>query len=81
MQGFVLVDLYTDGTDDASRVNQEFEEKTFGTIAIPYYAIFDADRKVLATFPGLTRKPQEFLAFLNVSPAVKAALASLCAAG
>src|SRR5256712_13937926 len=50
MQGFVLVDLYTDGTDDASRVNGEFEEKTFGTVAIPYYAIFDADGNVLATF-------------------------------
>src|SRR5712691_12908163 len=81
MQGFVLVDLYTDGTDDASRVNQEFEEKTFGTIAIPYYAIFDGDGKVLATFPSLTRKPQEFLAFLNVSSPVYAALAALCGAG
>src|SRR5258708_280079 len=72
MQGFVLVDLYTDGTDDASRVNQEFEEKTFGTIAIPYYAIFDGDGKVLATFPSLTRNPQEFLAFLH-TPAAKPA--------
>jgi thiol:disulfide interchange protein len=68
MQGFVLVDLYTDGTDDASRLNQEFEEKTFGTIAIPFYAIFDPDGKVLASFPGLTRNPQEFLSFLKVSP-------------
>jgi len=73
MQGFVLVDLYTDGTDEASRLNQEFEEKTFGTIAIPYYAIFDPDGKVLASFPGLTRNPQEFLAFLNTSQGAKTA--------
>ncbi len=72
MQGFVLVDLYTDGTDDPSRLNQEFEEKTFGTIAIPFYAIFDPDGKVLASFPGLTRNPQEFLSFLRVSPATPA---------
>jgi thiol:disulfide interchange protein len=72
MQGFVLVDLYTDGTDDPSRLNQEFEEKTFGTIAIPFYAIFDPDGKVLASFPGLTRNPQEFLSFLHVSPATPA---------
>jgi thiol:disulfide interchange protein len=65
LQGFVLLDLYTDGTDEASRQNQEFEEKTFGTIAIPYYAICDSGGKVLASFPGLTRNPQEFLAFLN----------------
>jgi thiol:disulfide interchange protein len=71
MQGFVLVDLYTDGTDDASRLNQEFEEKTFGSIAIPFYAIFDPDGKVLASFPGLTRNPQEFLSFLNVSPGTR----------
>lgn len=73
IQGFVLVDLYTDGADEASRVNQEFEEKTFGTIAIPYYAIFDADGKVLASFPGLTRNPQEFLAFLNTPQGAKTA--------
>ena len=73
MQGFVLVDLYTDGTDEASRQNQEFEEKTFGTIAIPYYVIFDPDGKALASFPGLTRSPQEFLTFLNTSQAAKRA--------
>jgi hypothetical protein len=50
-------------------------------VAIPYYAIFDADSKVLATFPGLTRKPQEFLAFLNVPAAVKTARASVRATG
>jgi thiol:disulfide interchange protein DsbD len=81
MQGFVLVDLYTDGTDDASRVNQEFEEKTFGTVAIPYYAIFDVDGKVLATFPSLTRDPHEFLAFLNTPSGVKSARTSIRATG
>ena len=75
MQGFVLVDLFTDGTDNASRLNQEFEEKTFGTIAIPYYVIFDPDGKVLASFPGLTRNPQEFLAFLNTPQGAKTAQA------
>jgi thiol:disulfide interchange protein len=73
MQSFVLVELYTDGTDEASRLNQQFEEKSFGTIAIPYYAIFDADAKVLASFPGLTRNPREFLAFLNSAGGAKAA--------
>ena len=75
MQGFVLVDLYTDGNDEASRENQTFEEKTFDTVAIPFYAIFDADGKVRATFPGLTRNPKEWLAFLNVPQASKTAAA------
>jgi thiol:disulfide interchange protein DsbD len=40
------------------------QETRFSTIAIPYYAVLDADEKVLGTFPGLTRNPAEFLAFL-----------------
>ena len=73
MQGFVLVELYTDGSDDISRRNQELEDKTFGTITIPYYAIFDADGKVVASFPGLTRDPREFLGFLTTPAGIKAA--------
>ena len=76
MENFALVDLYTDGTDEASRQNQEFEDKTFGTIAIPFYAIFDNQGKVLASFPSLTRNPKEFLAFLNSPNGAKAAPAA-----
>jgi thiol:disulfide interchange protein DsbD len=65
MDNFLLVDVYTDGTDEDSRRNQELEDKTFGTIAIPFYAIFNNQGKVLASFPGATRNPKEFLAFLN----------------
>jgi thiol:disulfide interchange protein len=61
----ILVELYTDGTDEASRQNQELQEKTFNTVAIPYYALMDGDGRVVASFPGLTRNAQEFLAFLN----------------
>jgi thiol:disulfide interchange protein len=73
MQNFVLVDLYTDGTDEASRHNQELEEKTFGTVAIPYYAIMDPQAKVLASFPGATRNSKEFLAFLTAPVGTKPA--------
>lgn len=62
---FVLVELYTDGTDAASEANQRRQEQLFQTVAIPYYAVFDADEKVIATFPGLTRNAAEFLAFLR----------------
>ncbi len=65
MKQFVLVELYTDGSDPASEQNQELEQKLFHTIAIPFYGIFDGDGKVLASFPGQTRNAQEFLAFLN----------------
>lgn len=72
LQSFILVELYTDGTDEASRENQKLQEAKFSTIAIPFYAIFDADEKALASFAGLTRDPAEFLAFLG-SEAVRRA--------
>jgi thiol:disulfide interchange protein len=77
LRNFVLVELYTDGTDDASRVNQELQQTKFATIAIPYYAILDPDENVVASFPGLTRDPAEYLAFLGKSGAGKAAQSDL----
>lgn len=62
---FVLLDLYTDGSDADSEKNQKRQESQFQTVAIPYYAIFDADEKAAATFPGLTKDPNEFAAFLK----------------
>jgi len=65
MKDFVLLELYTDGTDDASEANQKLEESNFSTVAIPYYAIVNPDEKAVATFPGLTRDAGEFLRFLR----------------
>ncbi|MBI1896565.1 MAG: thioredoxin family protein [Acidobacteria bacterium] len=65
LKEIVLVELYTDGTDATSEENQKLQESQFGTVAIPYYAILDANQKVLATFPGLTRETSEFLKFLK----------------
>jgi thiol:disulfide interchange protein DsbD len=68
VKDLILVELYTDGTDDTSRQNEELQEKTFSTVAIPYYALMDGDGKVIASFPGLTHNAQEFLAFLTTRP-------------
>jgi thiol:disulfide interchange protein DsbD len=65
VKDMVLVELFTDGTDAASQQNQELQEKTFKTVAIPYYALMDGDGRVIASFPGLTHDPKEFLAFLS----------------
>jgi thiol:disulfide interchange protein len=65
LKDFVLVDLYTDGTDALSEQNQQLEEKRFGTVAIPFYAIVDPDERTIATFPGLTRNAAEFIGFLK----------------
>src|SRR5205085_11403138 len=65
LQGFILVELYGDGRDAASEGNQKLELAKFNTVAEPFYAILDPDEKVIATFPGLTKHPAEFLAFVQ----------------
>jgi thiol:disulfide interchange protein DsbD len=65
LQDFVLVELYTDGTDAASEANQKLELSKFHTVAIPFYAILDADEKTVATFAGSTSDAKEYLAFLQ----------------
>jgi thiol:disulfide interchange protein len=65
LQDFVLVELYTDGTDQVSQANQNLELSKFHTVAIPFYAILDADEKAVATFAGSTSDAKEYLAFLQ----------------
>jgi len=67
LKDFVLVELYTDGTDEASLANQELEQGKFQTIAIPFYAILDADGNAIATYPEATRDARAYLAFLQTA--------------
>ena len=62
---FVLARLYTDGEGAMYERQQAFQEQTFGTVALPLYAVVDSEGKVRATFTGLTRDPAEFIAFLH----------------
>ncbi len=73
LQGLVVVDLFTDGTDAESEKNQKLEDTRFGTASIPFYAILDGQEHVVATFPQLTRNPKEFLAFLESKPGLRTA--------
>jgi thiol:disulfide interchange protein DsbD len=65
IEGYVPVELYTDGTDAKSEENQKLQESRFQSVAIPYYAILDANDQVLASFSGRTTDEKEFLAFLQ----------------
>jgi thiol:disulfide interchange protein DsbD len=69
LEKLVLVDLYTDGSDATSLENQRLQETKFQTVAIPHYALVrpnsGAEPTILAAFEGLTKKEEEFLAFLN----------------
>lgn len=65
MNKFVLARLYTDGDGDIYVKQQQMEQDRFGTVALPFYAVVDADGKTIATFPGLTRNIEEFVDFLR----------------
>jgi thiol:disulfide interchange protein len=73
LRNFVLVELYTDGTDADSEKNVALENAKFQTIATPFYAIMDPDEKVIATSADRTTDAKEFLAFLQKGTAAPAA--------
>lgn len=70
MRNLVLVDLYTDRDDAVSEQNQQLEQATFHTIAIPFYVLYDpgpagTDPRPVATFPTLTRDATQYVSFLT----------------
>jgi thiol:disulfide interchange protein DsbD len=62
---YVRVRLYTDGKGEMYQRYQNLEQQLFGTVALPYYAVFNSDGKPVVAFGGLTRKPEEYIAFLR----------------
>jgi thiol:disulfide interchange protein len=69
LQKYVRLQLYTDGAGKEYEDNQAYQKETFGTVALPLYIILDAQGNRLATFPGMTRNPEEFLRFLSTAAA------------
>jgi thiol:disulfide interchange protein DsbD len=65
IEKFVRVRLYTDGAGDLFQRQQQMQQEKFGTVALPLYAIVRPDGSVIATFAGLTRNSNEFVAFLK----------------
>jgi thiol:disulfide interchange protein len=62
---YICVRLYTDGDGEIFQHQQSLQQETFGTVALPFYAILSADGSVSGTFPGLTKSESEFLTFLK----------------
>jgi len=65
LKRFVLVKLFTDGIGERYEMQQRFQEETFKTVALPFYAVVEPDGKIIATFSGLTRNVSEFAEFLR----------------
>jgi len=62
---YVLSRLFTDGEGDVYERQQAFQQAQFNTVALPLYAIVDADGHTVTSLPGLTRDPSTFVAFLQ----------------
>lgn len=62
---FIRLQLFTDGSGKQYEDNQKYQKDKFGTIALPLYVILDPTGNKIASFPGMTRKPEEFLRFLR----------------
>jgi thiol:disulfide interchange protein DsbD len=64
---FVRVRLYTDGLGEPYESQQRLEQRLFGTVALPLYAVIDPTGRPRARFLGMTRDTREFVDFLERS--------------
>ena len=62
---YVRVRLYTDGRGEPYRSFQRMQQTTYGTVALPYYAVVDPDGTPAVAFGGLTRDSGAFVSFLR----------------
>ncbi len=62
---FVRVRLFTDGEGEPYEGFQRMQQDRFGTVALPLYAIISPQDEIVTTFEGLTRDPEQYLAFLK----------------
>jgi thiol:disulfide interchange protein len=62
---YIRLRLYTDGQGELYRRFQNLQRDTFGTVALPYYAVLAPGGVPVVAFGGLTRDSQEFVAFLQ----------------
>ena len=62
---YVLVKLYTDREGEPYQTQQLLQQEKYKTVALPFYAIENADGSPVASFPGLTRDPARFIEFLS----------------
>jgi thiol:disulfide interchange protein DsbD len=65
LSNFVLVRLYTDGDGDVYQRQQQLQQTKYKTVALPFYAVVEANGDPVVSFPGLTRDPAQFVSFLQ----------------
>jgi len=65
LKNFVLLELYTDKGDATDDANARLEADKFGTEATPFYAIVDADEKLVDKWQDRTSDAAAYLAWLQ----------------
>ena len=65
LEKFVRVRLFTDGQHESNARQQKLQEDKFNSVALPLYAIVDGAGNIRGQFLGMTRKSDEFIAFLT----------------
>ena len=65
LQQYVVVELYTDGIDDAAEINQTLQLERYKTAAIPFYAVVGPDGAPIVEFAGRTTDEETFRSFLS----------------
>ena len=61
----VNTSIRLDGQGELYKRFQQMEQTMFGTVALPYYAVLEPDGSPVVAFGGLTRSPEEYVAFLR----------------
>lgn len=62
---YIRLRLYTDGRGEQYLRFQNLQRDTFGTVALPYYAVLAPGGVPMVAFGGLTRDSAHFMAFLQ----------------
>jgi thiol:disulfide interchange protein DsbD len=62
---YVRLRLYTDGRGEEYLRFQNLQRDTFGTVALPYYAVLSPGGTPVVAFGGLTRDRDRFVSFLQ----------------
>jgi len=65
MARYIRLRLYTDGRGEEYIRFQNLQRDTFGTVALPYYAVLAPGGTPIVAFSGLTRDRDRFVSFLQ----------------
>jgi len=61
----ILTKLYVDGSEKKNKEYKKLKENTYGSMALPFYVIVDANKNVISTYHGFDLDIDKFINFLE----------------